>query len=203
AKWFCPHWPTHNIPQRKDFPQANLTGAGRGLRFSGQGGCMTKLTKRALIVGLGATGAGLELVRLERRGWKCRAIETLREAGEAIRSGEFGVVLAAEQLADGWGYDLMDCVAEKARTLLVMVNLSESCLWLPVVVRGMKALGERALHPGMLEWEMEGMVFGPGGSRTRVKSGRKAGRSARAKTKRERASQRAHLWGGELGMQPR
>jgi len=164
---------------------------------------MTYRAKRALAVGLGTAGTCSELVRLERKGWKLHAVETLRDAELAVKESLYEVILAAEQLSDGWGYDLMDSVIERAKSLLVMLNLSEGCLWLPVVERGVKTLGECALHPGTLEVAMEGVVSAIGGSRSREKTGRGASRVARGKSKRGRPSRCQPLWGGAIGMQPR
>jgi hypothetical protein len=69
-------------------------------------------------------------------------------------------VLAEEHLPDGRGYDLAESVERLATTLLVSVALSESCLWLPVVERGERSLGRRALNPRMLELELETLLSG-------------------------------------------
>jgi len=164
---------------------------------------MNNRAKRALAVGLGTAGTCAELGQLERKGWKLHAVETLREAELAVKESLYEVILAAEQLSDGWGYDLMDSVIERAKSLLVMLNLSESCLWLPVVERGVKTLGECALHPSTLEVAMEGVIFATGGSRSSKKTGRGGSRVARGKSKPGRPSRRGPLWAGEGDMQAR
>ena len=56
------------------------------------------------------------------------------------------------------GYDVAEIVTRHLRTLLVGVALSDSCLWLPVVERGVGVLGKRALNAQMLETEMEKLL---------------------------------------------
>ena len=51
-------------------------------------------------------------------------------------------------------------VAAQTGSLLVWVQYSETCLWLPVVLRGKKVLGDRAVNIAALEWEME-EIFTP------------------------------------------
>ena len=97
------------------------------------------------------------LARLTNRGFGSRTVETLREARDLLGTFRWDVVLAAESLVDGRGYDLTEIVARRSGTLLVGVPLSESCLWLPVVERGALVLGRRALKPspnsGMPLWQ--------------------------------------------------
>jgi hypothetical protein len=72
---------------------------------------------------------------------------------------KFEIVLAAENLPDGQGYDLSEIVAQRARSLLVAVALSASVLWLPVVLQGSRVLGQRALNDNMLEAEVETLLI--------------------------------------------
>jgi hypothetical protein len=95
------------------------------------------------------------LARLSDRGFRSRTVETLRAARDLLGTFRFDVVLAAESVADGRGYDLAEIVARRSGTLLVGVALSESWLWLPVVERGALVLGRRALNPRALEVELD------------------------------------------------
>jgi hypothetical protein len=95
------------------------------------------------------------LARLSDRGFGSRVVETLRDARDLLGTFRFDVVLAAEMLADGRGYDLAEIVARRSGTLLVSVALSASCLWLPVVERGVNVLGRRALNARALEVELD------------------------------------------------
>jgi hypothetical protein len=95
------------------------------------------------------------LARLTNRGFGSRTVETLREARDLLGTFRWDVVLAAESLVDGRGYDLTEIVARRSGTLLVGVPLSESCLWLPVVERGALVLGRRALNGRALEVELD------------------------------------------------
>jgi hypothetical protein len=95
------------------------------------------------------------LARLSDRGFRSRTVETLRAARDLLGTFRFDVVLAAESVADGRGYDLAEIVARRSGTLLVGVALSESWLWLPVVERGNYVLGRRALNPRALEMELD------------------------------------------------
>ncbi len=74
---------------------------------------------------------------------------------ETIR---FPVVLAAEKLPDGNGYELGSSAEEQEATLMVGLKLTETSLWLPVVEKGERSLGTRALNPVMLEIEVEKLL---------------------------------------------
>jgi hypothetical protein len=113
---------------------------------------------RTLVIGDLLAGTGEILRRLTAVGWGSRVVRTLREARDLFNTFDFQVVLASESLPDGRGYDLADSVSRRSRTLMVGVPLSESCLWLPVVYRGVNVLGRRALAPEMLEDEMKSLL---------------------------------------------
>lgn len=110
---------------------------------------------RVLAVGKLALGTNAMLARLATRGWMSRTVETLQEAQDLLETFRFEITLAAETLPDGRGYELARIVARHSGTLMVSVALSESCLWLPVVERGAKVLGQRALNANMIEMEIE------------------------------------------------
>jgi hypothetical protein len=85
-------------------------------------------------------------------------VRTLREARDLFDTFDFRVVLATETLVDGRGYDLAESVSRRSRTLMVGVPLTETCLWLPVVYRGVHVLGRRALSPETLEAELKDLL---------------------------------------------
>jgi hypothetical protein len=96
--------------------------------------------------------------RLERHGWAKHEVATLREAAIVLKTVRFPLVLAAEKLRDGSGYELRESVEGLESTLIVGLKLSETLLWLPVVEEGESALGQRALNPVMLEIEIEKLL---------------------------------------------
>ncbi|HXQ26832.1 MAG TPA: hypothetical protein VN822_10525 [Candidatus Acidoferrales bacterium] len=116
---------------------------------------------RILVIGTLASPTSAILRRIAARGWGSQNAETLREAQNLLLTFQFDVVLAAESLSDGRGYEAADLVMRRASTLIVGVALSESCLWLPVIEQGARVLGNRALNAHMLESEME-MLLGAG-----------------------------------------
>jgi len=116
---------------------------------------------RILITGRPGPGTDAILARLTARGCGSHAAETLREARDMLGTFRFDVVLAAESLPDGRGYELAEAVARRSGTLLVGVALSESCLWLPVVERGDYVLGLRAVNSQALELELD-LILGLG-----------------------------------------
>jgi hypothetical protein len=79
----------------------------------------------------------------------------LAEANSVLGTFQFDIVLAPETLPDGSGYELAAQVAAQSGSLVVSVELSETSLWLPVIVRGARVLGERALNITTLEWDLE------------------------------------------------
>ncbi len=119
---------------------------------------MPATAMRILVAGALSKNALEMLRRFGDRGWGSRQVVTLQQARDQVETFDFDVVLATESLCDGRGYDLAEPVARHSRTLLVGVALSESCLWLPVVERGVGVLGRRALNAQMLETEMEKLM---------------------------------------------
>jgi len=105
---------------------------------------MVVTAMRILVAGAIPAGAVEMLRRFGDRGWGSRQVVTLQQARDQLETYDFDVVLATETLCDGRGYDLSEPVARHSRTLLVGVALSESCLWLPVVERGVGVLGRSA-----------------------------------------------------------
>jgi hypothetical protein len=87
-------------------------------------------------------------------GWRSRSVATLREAETILKTIRFNVVLCAEKLADGMGYELAPILMRQRGTLYVGVALSETRLWLPVVERGVWSLGDRAMNSALLETEV-------------------------------------------------
>lgn len=124
-----------------------------------------------LVVGPSTLDTDPMLAGLAARGWGSRSVLTLREAQELLQTFRFGIVLAAESLADGRGYDLVDTVARHSGTLLVGVALSESFLWLPVLHRGANVLGKRAVKADLIEYEVEMLLRAPNSENVREIAG--------------------------------
>jgi hypothetical protein len=94
------------------------------------------------------------LKRLASSGWSSHSVATIHEAETILKTIRFNVVLAAEKLADGVGYELAPILTRQRGTLYIGVALSETCLWLPVIERGVRSLGARAMNSGVLETEV-------------------------------------------------
>lgn len=107
-----------------------------------------------LMVGNPSPSTGRLIFRLTTRGYGARRVDTVAEARSVLETFRFAVVLAAETLPDGKGYDLAAAVARYSGNLFVGVALSET-LWLPVVERGALVLGQRALNASVFENEVE------------------------------------------------
>jgi len=115
---------------------------------------MTAQMVSILMIGEPLPGTDVTLARLAAAGWaSCRA-RTLRDGQDLMKTFRIDVVLAAESLPDGRGYDIAESVLRQSGTLLVGIALSENTLWLPVVERGQRVLGNRAIGAGLLETEM-------------------------------------------------
>ena len=113
---------------------------------------------RILVVGHTASSTTVTLQKLERAGCAFQSVDTIAEAETAMRTTPFDIVLAAETMRDGRGYDLTNFVANHSATLLIAVALSETCLWLPVVQHGVRTLGERALNSFALQSEITALL---------------------------------------------
>lgn len=116
---------------------------------------MPACVMRILVVGAPLPSTVSSLRHLTARGWGSRCVPTVQEAVDLLATFHFDLVLARETLPDGRGYDIAGRIARQSGTLLVGVSLSEGCLWLPVIERGAKVLGTRAIHSARLESEME------------------------------------------------
>jgi hypothetical protein len=134
---------------------------------------------RVLVVGPVALDTAATLERLARHNWGSYAVDSLSEAKSVFKTLRFDVVLAAESLSDGRGYELAAAAADFSATLLVSVTLSESSLWLPVVYCGDNVLGQRALNARMLELELEFLLSQPTPDRANAR-GLKRGRATAA-----------------------
>jgi hypothetical protein len=107
-----------------------------------------------LIVGPATFDTRLSLKRSACSGWSWHSVATLGEAQTVLKTIRFNVVLATEKLADGTGYELAPILMRQGGTLYVGVALSETCLWLPVIERGLWSLGNRAMNSVVLETEV-------------------------------------------------
>jgi len=113
---------------------------------------------RILVVGHTASSTTFTLQKLERVGCAFHSVDTIAEAETAMRATPFDIVLAAETMPDGRGYDLTNRVVNHSGTLLISIALSETCLWLPVVQHGVRTLGERALNSFTLQSEITALL---------------------------------------------
>jgi len=113
------------------------------------------LSKKILVIGLTTVPADAAIERLKQKGWECLSGRGLREAETMLVRFGIDIVLCWERLTDGDGYELLESVKKRRGSLFVAIGLSEGFLWLPVVVRGVKTLGECALEAHMLEAELE------------------------------------------------
>jgi hypothetical protein len=115
---------------------------------------MSGLAVRILVVGHTSPSTLATLQRLEQEGWGSHRVDTVVEAKGALKIIRFDVVLAEENIGADSGYDLSNSVLELRGTLLVSIALSEATLWLPVVQRGKRTLGDRALNASILQLEV-------------------------------------------------
>jgi DNA-binding NtrC family response regulator len=116
---------------------------------------MSAAALRILVVAAPPGATENLLDRLLLRGWASYPVDSMSEAQAVLRTIQFDVVLAAERLPDGRGYDLSPVVASSCGTLLVCISLSESYLWLPVLSEGARVLGKRAINHDSLGGELE------------------------------------------------
>lgn len=113
---------------------------------------------RVLIVGPTTSSTNGILSKLARAGWGSHAVAGAREAETVLKTIRFKVVLSSEKLPDGTGYELAPLIARQGGSLFIGVTLSETCLWLPVIEKGERSLGKRAMNPTMLEAEVSGLL---------------------------------------------
>jgi PleD family two-component response regulator len=126
-----------------------------GIPFPPRRKIMAAIAIRILVVGEHSASTKAIVARLAARRWGARYVGTRREAQEVLGTFQFDVVLAAEELPDGRGYDLGNVLDHRRETLFVGVALSDTCLWLPVIEHGERVLGQRALNATMAEVGLE------------------------------------------------
>jgi hypothetical protein len=148
---------------------------------------MSAAAVRILVVGNSTTSTASTLKDLARSGWDSHSVETVREAGEVLRTIRFQLTLAADKLSDGTGYELVTLIARQLGNLFISVSLSETCLWLPAVEKGMRSLGQRALNPLTLATEAEMILRGCDTAIVRPESERSGGGIAFAQVVRAEA----------------
>lgn len=102
---------------------------------------------RVLVVGLTSANTQAMLERWRRSGWGAHMVESVHEAETVLKTIRFKVILAAENLRDGSGYELAPLVARQSGSLFISVALSETCLWLPVIEQGIKRIGKTRYKP--------------------------------------------------------
>lgn len=103
------------------------------------------------------------------------------------------MVLAAENLQDGSGYDLAVLVARQAGDLVVGIALTDMPR-LPAVERGVFVLGHRALNANVFESEVEralGRVSGESRAVANRKAASESGTFHRLATAKRRRAQAA------------
>jgi hypothetical protein len=94
------------------------------------------------------------LCRLADAGHFSRRAHNLEQAREILRATHPKLVLASEALSDGRAYELIRPIERMGVSLLVSIALTDTCIWLPVVQRGRRTLGLRAMHQRFLEPEI-------------------------------------------------
>jgi hypothetical protein len=119
---------------------------------------MSTSAVRVLIVGSTTSSTNGILKKLAQAGWGSHAVDGAREAETVLKTIRFKVVLSSEKLPDGTGYELAPLIARQGGSLFVGVTLSETCLWLPVIEKGERSLGKRAMNPTMLETEVSELL---------------------------------------------
>lgn len=116
---------------------------------------MPVIAMRTLFVGKPSPQDVAMLTRLGRRGWGSYSADNLAEAGALIEGGGFDLVLAMQGLSDGCGYELSSRVGEAGGSLFVGIELSSERVWIPVVERGERVFGDRAVRADSAEAELE------------------------------------------------
>jgi hypothetical protein len=119
---------------------------------------MSTALVRILVVGPPTVATDGIVRKLTAVGWGSHSVATVGEAEIVLKTIRFKVVLSAEKLPDGTGYELAPLIGRQTGTLFIGVSLSETCLWLPVVEKGSHTLGRRAMNPAMLEAEVRRLL---------------------------------------------
>jgi hypothetical protein len=130
------------------------------LRSAFGGNSMLSHAVRILVVGLVSLRLGPLLARLAHEGWGSYVVQSIAEARTVFRTLQFDLVLAAERLSDGTGFELAQEVGRRSASLFVEVGMSGGHVWLPVLERGTRTMGQSALDLTDLEWDVRQVFSG-------------------------------------------
>lgn len=119
-----------------------------------RGGPMCATTVRILTVGTSSPVTDIALRRLAGCGWGSYGVASVREGFDLAKTFQLDVILASEKLPDGRGYDFAELAIRQKSSLLVGVALTDHSLWLPVIERGSRVLGSRAIGAHVLQEEL-------------------------------------------------
>ena len=100
-----------------------------------------------LLVGRGFTPGSQFLERLCRNGCACKVAHSLDEAGTALRSAHFELVLSEMGLPEGSAFPLIALLERTPATLYFCVGVHDGCWWLPALDHGRRTWGQAALRP--------------------------------------------------------
>jgi len=115
---------------------------------------MCATTVRILTVGNSSEATDITLRRLASSGWGSYGVASVREGLEIAKTFQLDVILAREVLPDGRGYEFAGLAIRQKVSLLVGIALTDHSLWLPVIDRGSRVLGSRAIGAHLLQNEL-------------------------------------------------
>lgn len=98
------------------------------------------------------------LTRLGQKGFGTYSTDTIQRGREIIKACNFELLISAEELPDGRGYDLIDPVIARGISLFIGIETSNDALWIPVVDHGENVLGNAAIDFDVLERELEDVL---------------------------------------------
>jgi len=111
-----------------------------------------------LLVGRGFTPGSQFLERLCRNGCACKVAHSLDEAGTALRSAHFELVLSEMSLPEGSAFPLIALLEHTPATLFFCVGVHDGCWWLPALDRGRRTWGQAALRPAEFAVELAALL---------------------------------------------
>jgi hypothetical protein len=103
--------------------------------------------QNSLLVGPAFQNAATVIGWLRSRRCGSIVVSTFREACESIETGQYDIVLSKNQLPDGSGIELIECLAGLPITLFISLPVENNCIWLPAILCGVHCWGTGALRP--------------------------------------------------------
>lgn len=97
---------------------------------------------------------------LERKGWECHTVRSLREVRDQLAGQAFDLLVSSIHLPDGGVMQTIPLLEGSHCSAFFAFPVEQSCLWIPAVDHGRNCLGAATLGPQEFRKELDGILDG-------------------------------------------